>query len=63
MNLRRRFNRARDLAMSVACVVGAPVVGAVGGAILLTGAMSVIAFFVFTMPDPGDYQDFENVRY
>jgi len=58
MNLRRRINRARDLAMSVACVVGAPVVGAVGGAILLTGAMSVIAYFVFTMPAEDDYADF-----
>lgn len=53
MNLRRRYNRARDLAFSVATVVVAPVIGAVGGAILFTGAMSVIAYYVFTTPEDG----------
>lgn len=59
MNLRRRINRARDLALSAAGVVGAPIVGAVGGAILLTAAMSVIAYFTFIVPE--DYEDNEDL--
>lgn len=58
MSLRSRINRARDLALSVTAVTVAPLVGAVAGAVLLTGAMSVIAYFVFTMPANNDYQDF-----
>ena len=56
MNLRRRINRARDLALAAAGVTVAPILGAVGGAILLTGAMSVLAYFTFTLPADDDYQ-------
>jgi hypothetical protein len=47
----RRYGRPRDLVPSVAPVVAV-------GAIMLIATMSVLAYFVFTMPADDDYQGF-----
>lgn len=51
MKLRRKILRAVDIGVSLVFVAGAPVIGAVVGAVAFTTAMSVVAFYVFTDPD------------